>query len=96
MIKHALAALGFVVAASTAQAQTVGIASCDDFLTKYDACVPKLPEAHRATMKQQLDQMRSSWIEASKSPQAKVHLESMCTQTAEQMKAAVKDFGCSF
>lgn len=52
---------------TAAHAQSTGIASCDDFLTKYDACVSsKVPEAQRAMYKTQIDQTRKTWIDLAK------------------------------
>jgi hypothetical protein len=78
-------------------AQTTGIAACDDFLKKYEACVStKIPATQKATFQGQLDQMRKAWSDAAKSPGAKAALENSCKQSSEQMKAAMPGFGCAF
>ena len=78
-------------------AQTTGIAACDDFLKKYEACVTsKIPAAQKNTFQAQLDQMRKAWSDAAKNATAKATLESTCRQSAEQMKGAMSSFGCSF
>ena len=78
-------------------AQMTGIAACDDFLTKYEACVTsKVPAAQRATYQGQFEQMRKAWSDAAKNPGAKASLEGACKQSAEQMKAAMSGFGCAF
>jgi hypothetical protein len=88
----ALAMLG-----SELSAQTTGVAACDDFLKKYEACVTsKIPDAQRTTFQGQLDQMRKVWSDAAKAPGAKETLESTCKQSAEQIKPAMSGFGCSF
>jgi hypothetical protein len=80
-----------------AYAQTTGVAACDDFLKKYEACVTgKVPAAQRATLQTQLDQTRKSWAELAKNSSAKGALEASCKQTGEQMKAALQAYGCSF
>lgn len=77
-------------------AQTTGIAACDDFLKKYEACVTsKVPDAQKAMFQGQLDQMRKAWADAAKTP-AKANLEAACTQSAEQTKAALSSLGCAF
>jgi len=82
---------------SRAQAQSTGIAACDDFLTKYDACVTsKLPAAQRATYKAQLDQTRKMWLDLVKDPSTKATVEATCKQTIEAMKTALQGFGCTF
>ena len=90
-------ALFVVGAASSAQAQSTGIAACDDFLTKYDACITsKLPAAQRATYQAQLDQTRKAWIELVKNPATKATAEATCKQTVDALKTALQGFGCTF
>ena len=84
-------------ATATANAQSTGVAACDDFLAKYDTCVTsKLPEAQRATYKAQLDQTRKSWVDMSKNPAAKSAMEASCKQTLDAMKTALQAYGCTF
>jgi hypothetical protein len=91
------AALLVMAVAGPARAQSVGIAACDDFPTKYDTCVTsKLPEAQRATYKAQLDQTRKTWLDMAKNPSAKSTMEQSCKQTMDAMKASLQSFGCSF
>jgi hypothetical protein len=92
-----IAISAFLTLSTGLSAQTTGIASCDDFLKKYEACVTsKIPAAQKATFQAQLDQMRKAWSEAAKNATAKATLESTCRQSAEQMKAAMSGFGCTF
>ena len=66
-------------------------------LKKYEACVTsKIPAAQKTTFQAQLDQMRKAWSDAAKNADAKATLESICKQSAEQMKAAMSGFGCTF
>jgi len=100
MVRPALIAAGaFVLMALNAGlgAQTTGIAACDDFLKKYEACVTsKVPAPQKATFQAQLEQMRKAWADAAKTPAAKANLESACKQSSDQMKAAMSGFGCTF
>jgi hypothetical protein len=92
-----IATSAMVVLSTGLSAQTTGIAACDDFLKKYEACVTsKIPAAQKATFQGQLDQMRKAWSDAAKAPGAKAGLEGACKQSAEQMKASMSAFGCSF
>jgi hypothetical protein len=93
-----VAAVGLQVSLTTGlAAQTVGIAVCDDFLKKYEACVTtNVPEAQRTMFKGQFDQMRKMWSDAAKNPSAKTTLEGTCKQSAEQMKTSMSSFGCTF
>jgi hypothetical protein len=84
-------------AVTAAHAQSTGIAVCDDFMTKYDACVvTKIPEAQRAMYKTQLDQTRKAWLDMSKNPSTKATMEATCKQTMDAMKTSLTALGCSF
>lgn len=80
-----------------ASGEKVGIAECDDFLEKYDACVSgKIPEAVRAQYKSSIEQWRKSWRELAAKPETKGTLASICKSTIEQSRASMKSFGCEF
>jgi len=86
-----------MAAVTTAHAQSTGIATCDDFLTKYDACiVSKMPAAEQATFRSQLDQTRKAWMDMAKNPSVKSTLETTCKQTMDAIKASLQAYGCSF
>ena len=88
------ALLGGVTAS---HAQSTGIAACDDFLTKYDACIiSKVPEAQRAMYKTQIDQTRKAWVDMAKNASAKATMEATCKQTLDATKASLTAYGCSF
>lgn len=91
------AGLALLVGVTAANAQSTGVAACDEFLTKYDACVgSKIPEAQRATFKTQIDQTRKAWIDMAKNPSAKTTMEATCKQTMDATKASLTAYGCSF
>jgi hypothetical protein len=91
------AGIALLAGVTTAHAQSTGIAACDDFLTKYDACiVSKVPEAQRAMYKTQIDQTRKAWVDMAKNPSAKATMESTCKQTLDATKASLTAYGCSF
>ena len=92
-----MAGLVLLVGVTAANAQSTGVAACDEFLTKYDACVgSKIPEAQRATFKTQIDQTRKAWIDMAKNPSAKTTMEATCKQTMDATKASLTAYGCSF
>ena len=92
------AAAGLLVSLSTGLgAQTTGVAACDDFLKKYEACLAtKVPAVQKAQFQGTLDQMRKAWGDAAKNAGAKAGLESACRQMADQMKGTMSGFGCTF
>jgi hypothetical protein len=92
-------AFSLIVAATftTRAADPIGVAACDDFLTKYEACLTsKIPAAQRASFQTQIDQTRKGWADLAKNPSTKAALEAACKQTSQQMKAAMQPFGCTF
>lgn len=94
-IAFALAAI--MLTSMAAQAQTTGVALCDDFLTKYETCVgTKVPAAQQATFRTQLDQLRKTFTDLSKNANSKPALEATCKASSDQMKAAMTSYGCSF
>ena len=92
-----IAGAALLVGVTAANAQSTGIAACDEFLTKYDVCVgSKIPEAQRATFKTQIDQTRKAWVDMAKNPTTKATMESTCKQTMDATKASLTAYGCSF
>ena len=75
----------------------IGIPECDEYLTKYEACVSgKVPDAARAQYKSSLDQTRKSWREMAANPQTKAGLAKACQMASDQAKQTFKMFGCEF
>ncbi|HEX8686885.1 MAG TPA: hypothetical protein VF654_10290 [Pyrinomonadaceae bacterium] len=83
---------------STASAgDSIGIAECDDFLKKYEACVSgKVPAAAQATFKTSLDTWRSSWKQLANTPQGKAGLATACKSALDQAKTSLASYNCSW
>jgi hypothetical protein len=82
--------------AAPATADSTGIAECDDYLTKYQACVEtKVPEGTRAALKQSLDQTRAAWRTALAAPGGKESLAAACKQMHDASKASMSAYGCT-
>jgi hypothetical protein len=91
------AGIALLAGVTAAHAQSTGIVPCDDFLTKYDACVAsKVPEAQRAMYKTQIDQTRKAWVDMAKNPSTKASMEATCKQTLDATKASLSALGCTF
>jgi hypothetical protein len=74
-----------------------GVPECDDYLTKYLACIDsKVPEAARAMVRQQLDQTKAAWKQAASTPQGKAGLAMGCKQALDTAKTAMSSYGCSW
>lgn len=85
------------LSAGAMAADPIGVPACDDFLTKYEACMNNnVPAAQKSMVQGQIDQMRKSWTDMAKNPQAKPALEGACKSSAEQMKAVVSAYKCTF
>ena len=75
----------------------IGVPECDDFITKYDACVSnKVPEMVRAQYKDAIARWRTEWRRMANDPATRGQLAAACKQAAEQQAAALKSFGCTF
>ncbi|HEX8748336.1 MAG TPA: hypothetical protein VF717_14265 [Pyrinomonadaceae bacterium] len=77
--------------------EKIGVAECDEFIAKYDACVSaKVPEQARAQYKSSLDQWRNSWKTLAANPATKGTLAAACKTTIEQARTSMKSYGCDF
>lgn len=84
-------------AAPVATGDKIGVAECDDYLAKVDACVTgKVPEAARAQFRAGLDQTRASWRTLAANPQTRGSLAAACKTAAESAAATYKAYGCTF
>src|SRR5689334_19763552 len=68
----------------------IGIAECDDFIAKYEACTGKVPEMAREQYKSAMVQWKASWKKLADNPQTKGSLAAACKQAAEQQAQAWK------
>ncbi|MBA2735112.1 MAG: hypothetical protein H0U54_19895 [Acidobacteria bacterium] len=84
-------------ATTTGTGEKIGVPECDDFITKYEACIAnKVPETVRAQFNTSLKQWRDSWRQAAGTPQGKAGLAQGCKVTATQAQQTMKSFGCDF
>lgn len=80
---------------TTASGDKIGIAECDDYIAKYEACAPKVPEIGRAAYKSGLDQTRASWKKLAADPATRGSLQAACKQAMETAAATWKTYGCA-
>ena len=82
---------------ATASGDKIGVAECDEFIQKYEACVnSKVPETARSMVKANLDTMRTAWKKAAETPQGKAGLAQGCKQALEQAKTTMGSYGCAW
>jgi hypothetical protein len=82
---------------TTASGDKIGVAECDDFIQKYEACVnSKVPETARSMVKANLDSMRTAWKKAAETPQGKAGLAQGCKMALDNAKTSMGSYGCSW
>jgi hypothetical protein len=82
---------------TTTSGDKIGVAECDEFLAKYEACVSgKVPAAGQAALKSSLDQWRKSWKDLAANPQTKGTLAAACKTAADSAKTSMNAYGCSW
>jgi hypothetical protein len=80
---------------TAASSGDVGVAECDEYIKKYEACAGKVPEAARAAYNNALAQTRASWKKLADNPQTRASLAAACKQATETQAAAWKMYGCA-
>jgi hypothetical protein len=81
-------------AAPAADADSVGVAECDEYISKYKACMSKLPAEGQAAYQQALDQMVSGWKQVP--VESRSSLAEGCKMATENSKAAMQAMGCEW
>jgi hypothetical protein len=75
--------------------ESLGVPECDEYLTKYEACISShVPAASQAALKQSLDATRSGWKQAIAAG-GKASLATACTQMKENARTSLKAHGCT-
>lgn len=82
---------------TTAAGGAIGVAECDEYITKYETCVKgKVPENLRATVQTSLDASRKAWRDAAANPTTKASLPQLCKTAMDTARASMKAYGCDF
>lgn len=85
------------VKTTDATGETIGVAECDAYISKYTKCImDKVPEGMRGTMKQTLDQSLQAWKQAASTPEGKTALASACQTAIDTAKQSMGSFGCEW
>ena len=83
--------------AKSASPKKVGVPACDNYLSKYEACMTaKVPEAALAQLNSALEQTRKSWRQSAKNPRNRASLASACKMATDQARIAMKAYNCEF
>ena len=84
-------------ASTTSAAGDIGVAECDDFLKKYEACVSgKVPANLQATFKSSMEQWRTSWKQLAANPQTKSTLAAACKSSMDSAKTSLASYNCTW
>lgn len=82
---------------ATVSGDKIGVAECDDFIAKYEACITsKVPAEGRAQWNTALAQWRTSWRQLAENPQSRSALAQACKMAADQSRQSMKPYGCDF
>jgi hypothetical protein len=76
--------------------EKIGIPECDEFITAYEACVAKVPDAQRTQYKENIEAWRKTWRQLAANPMTRGTLAAVCKQSVEQAKDSMKSYGCKF
>jgi len=74
----------------------IGIAECDEYLTKVQTCVASLSAAQGQSMSAMMEQMRTAWQSAAQTPQGKAGLAAGCKQASDMAKPQFTAAGCKW
>jgi hypothetical protein len=70
---------------AAAAGDSVGVAECDEYLTKMEACLGKMPAEAKAAQEQAFKQSREAWKQAAATPQGKEGLKTTCKASLDAL-----------
>jgi hypothetical protein len=83
--------------AAATGADSVGVPECDEYLTKYEACLKsKVPAVARPQLEQSMKQTRDTYKQLAANEATKASLGETCKQALEATKTAMASYGCEW
>lgn len=78
--------------------EKVGVAECDDYITKYSACINSkvTDEATKKQFNDSIKQMITTWKQAASTDAGKQALATSCKQALETAKTSMASYGCTW
>jgi hypothetical protein len=73
----------------------IGVAECDEYLAKYEACANKVPEPGRGAMLSSIKQLKNSWITIAVNPETRTNLAAECKKSQEETKQNLSTYACA-
>lgn len=83
------------LAGTAGKALAIGVAQCDDFMSKYAACIEKMPKPARKPMLEALQQMSDASKDVAAGP-GRDALAQGCKTADESSKKAFESMGCDW
>ena len=80
-------------------ADSVGVAECDEYIQKYEACLTKIAAsspAAQSPMKQAFEAQRAGFKSAASTAQGKATLAATCKQAIQTAKASTSAYACEW
>lgn len=75
----------------------IGVAECDEYVTKYKACLSdKVPAEAKDAMETGMKTMVDGWKQAASTPEGKKGLAEGCKQALASAKTAMASYGCEW
>jgi hypothetical protein len=83
--------------ASGQNASGFGVPECDDYISKYMACIDqKVPEAAREQVRAAFEATKASWQQAATTEAGRSTLAMACKQATDTARMAMSAYGCTF
>jgi len=78
---------------------SVGVAECDEYIKKYEACLTKIAAKNpqiEGTLKTAFEAQRNGFKTAASTPQGKATLATACKQAIDTAKASTASYACEW
>ena len=90
-----IAGVALLAGLTAAQAQSTGIAACDEYLASYKSCHLVAGVFARDQIDSRYDMMRTSLLRQSQDPDMRDQLQNRCASLASQLKDALHGKSCA-
>ena len=82
---------------TTGTGTTIGVAECDNYLEKYEACLrDRVPENVRATFRSSIETQRTSWRNAAATPEGRAGLAQACRAATDAARQSMAAYNCQW
>ncbi len=82
---------------TTGTGTTIGVAECDNYLEKYEACLrDRVPETVRATFRSSIETQRTSWRNAASTPEGRAGLAQACRAATDAARQSMAAYNCQW